>query len=447
MKRKVFLSTAIAVLAAIIMVSCASMTVVGIDESSVEGPKQVRQYGTISPGDITVYAEYKDGSSKKANVSAGNITFDSSKAGPQTVTVTVSGFRASFTTEVMPLTGISVVTQNAAWRLGTQVRVPRTAGGQGGALAAPGNDRNNWPGLEIQAEWQGMGSEKLSDRDISDDCVFSEFNTGTVGRYDVTVTWRDMQTTFPVNVVALQSIRIDRPPNKTTYVQGESFSNTGLRVMGTWPGLSDMEVNGSVGGYDANKLGKQTLTVTYQGKSASFEVEVAEKPVEAAPIVGKWFEKKDTYEFFFIFNADGTFETGGALIGSGKYSVSGSILTLTARSSDAKDTFSVSGNELTLTGFNAITGSNYTQTRTRKAGTTGTGIVGTWDSNVWSEFTFTSNGRWEEVSSSGRREGVYEISGNELTRYNESVSVLTFTLSGNTLTLTNENGTNTMTRQ
>jgi hypothetical protein len=59
-------------------------------------------------------ATYKDGSQKPVGVMQSNIIFDSSKAGPQTVKLRISGKEASFQTEVMPLLSLSIASQPTA---------------------------------------------------------------------------------------------------------------------------------------------------------------------------------------------------------------------------------------------------------------------------------------------------------------------------------------------
>jgi hypothetical protein len=254
-KFKLLAITGAALIILAVLANCSSLTVVGIDNKSVTGPAQVRQYGVIDPSDITVYAFYKDGSRKPIPISRNDITFDSSRAGRQTVTVRVSGgFTASFETEVMALIGITVAAQPAAIKAGVGINP-------------------NWPGLQIQGAWDQMGSEKINNAE----CQITGLNMYRGGSQTITVAYKGKQTAFNVNVVDMESLRITSGPAKTTYYQGEPLVLAGLRAVGVWSGLSEETIAitlGDVTGYNAQTIGRQTLTVTKNGKTATFIVEV-----------------------------------------------------------------------------------------------------------------------------------------------------------------------------
>jgi hypothetical protein len=269
-----------------ILAGCASLTVVGVD--SVTGPQQVRQYGTISSADVTVNAVYKDGSTKQARLTRDSVSFDSSKTGTQTVTVKVSGsVSATFEVEVMPLTGISIASSPRAFKLGVEDR--------------------GWPGLEVQASWDQMGSEKIN----TADCQITGFDTNKEGKQTVTIAWKGAQTSFDLEVVAMTNMRIASAPTKTTYYPGETLSLAGLKVMGTWPGIGEEEISVArtgvagynVTGYSAT-MGKQTITVAMNGKTATFDVTVAIPPVTLADFNGRWgngaVKDSDWYSYYTI---------------------------------------------------------------------------------------------------------------------------------------------------
>ena len=244
-----------AITLAMLLAGCASWTVVGIDEESVKGPSQVRQFGTIDPKDITVYALYQDESRKQYSLSRNEITFDSSKVGRQTVNVRVQGaFTASFETEVMELTGITVSAQPPAIKVGVGI-----------------ND--SWPGLEIQGVWDQMSSDKINNAE----CQITGLNVFREGSQTITVAWNGKQTTFDVNVVDMASLRITTNPTKTTYYQGEPLVLTGIRAVGVWQGLPEETISISlsdVTGYNPQTVGRQTLTASKNGRTATFTVEV-----------------------------------------------------------------------------------------------------------------------------------------------------------------------------
>lgn len=69
-------------------------------------------------------------------------------------------------------------------------------------------------------------------------------------------------------------------PAKLTYTVGEALDLNGMVVTASYSDSKTTEVKGySISGYDGSKAGKQTVTVTYMGYTATFEVQVNEKSV------------------------------------------------------------------------------------------------------------------------------------------------------------------------
>ena len=78
---------------------------------------------------------------------------------------------------------------------------------------------------------------------------------------------------FPTKVLA--SIRIEATPNKLTYLKGQLLETSGLVVKAYYSDLTSKTIwNYSLSGYSPNVLGKQTITITFEGKKAYFDVTV-----------------------------------------------------------------------------------------------------------------------------------------------------------------------------
>lgn len=112
--------------------------------------------------------------------------------------------------------------------------------------------------------------------------------------FDFTDTWEvDPYCSYPYpqlknnRMVRIDGIRLDTAPAKLTYNQGES-----LKLNGAALGISYEDgVNTSIpleknmlSGYDMNKIGKQTVTVSYGGEETSFDIEVKEIQVSGISI-------------------------------------------------------------------------------------------------------------------------------------------------------------------
>jgi hypothetical protein len=97
------------------------------------------------------------------------------------------------------------------------------------------------------------------------------------GKQTIKVSYEGITTTFDVDVRSMTSIQIAQPPTKLDYIQGDSLDLTGLRVMGVWEGFPSEALRitmSDVTGFNANDVGVQHVTVTKNGRSAYFDVEV-----------------------------------------------------------------------------------------------------------------------------------------------------------------------------
>ncbi len=114
-----------------------------------------------------------------------------------------------------------------------------------------------------------------------DDVTIDLPDTSTAGAKTVTVTYKDVSTTFSVNVTeketVLESIRIVAGTVDTSVKRGKVYDTSSLQVEGVYSngtvkGLPIADV--TVSGIDTSTAGEKTLTVTYQSKSASLTVSV-----------------------------------------------------------------------------------------------------------------------------------------------------------------------------
>lgn len=111
------------------------------------------------------------------------------------------------------------------------------------------------------------------------------------GDQTVTVTYGGKSVEIPVTVadLPLDHIAITKMPTKTAYLTGESFDISGMEVT-AYP--TETEENGrkldaadfTVSGYDATKVGEQTVTVNYLDKTAGLKVTVS------APVLTNYIE-------------------------------------------------------------------------------------------------------------------------------------------------------------
>ena len=212
-------------------------------------------------------------------------------------------------------------------------------------------------GLQVKAVYT-TGEEDLAATDYQ----LSGFDSATAGEKTVTVTFEAQTASFKVTVaeVVLESIRIAANPTKASYYQGEEFDPAGIEVKAVFNNGSEQAVAAAdlaFSGFDGNNPGEQTITVTYQEKTATFKVNVvAQNGIEitAAPT-------KVRYGVGEEFDATGlkvsrTFADGGKKeLGEGEFTVGGfdsttageKTLTVTAGTYTADFTVKVYNNDWT----------------------------------------------------------------------------------------------------
>ena len=212
-------------------------------------------------------------------------------------------------------------------------------------------------GLSVKAVYN-TGEEDLAAADYQ----LSGFDSATAGEKTVTVTFQTFTATFKVTVaeVVLESIRVAGNPTKVAYYQGEEFDATGIQVKAAYNNGSERDVAAAdlaFSDFDGNVPGEQTITVTYQEKTATFKVNViAQNGIEitAAPT-------KTRYKLGEAFDAAGlkvsrTFADGGKKeLAEGEYQVAGfdsetageKTITVTAGAYNATFTVKVYSNDWT----------------------------------------------------------------------------------------------------
>ncbi len=112
--------------------------------------------------------------------------------------------------------------------------------------------------------------------------------------FDFTNTWEvDPYCSYPYpqlknnRMIRIDGIRLDTAPSKLTYNQGESLKLSGAALEVSYEdGINTsipLEKN-MLSGYDMNKIGQQTVTVSYGGEETSFDIEVREVSVAGISI-------------------------------------------------------------------------------------------------------------------------------------------------------------------
>lgn len=84
--------------------------------------------------------------------------------------------------------------------------------------------------------------------------------------------------TAPAVKVTLSSIAVTTKPTKLTYTVGESLNTSGMVVTATYSDKSTKAVTGyTLSGFSSSKVGTSTVTVTFEGKTATFSTTIKKK--------------------------------------------------------------------------------------------------------------------------------------------------------------------------
>ncbi|MBQ0003213.1 MAG: bacterial Ig-like domain-containing protein [Treponema sp.] len=213
---------------------------------------------------LKVTATYTDGSIADVTDKVTTSGFDSSTATEsQTITVTYEGKTATFDVKITSvlLTGIEITN--------------------------PPNKKEYFVGA-AQLDLSGMVVTATynngSTKDVTNDAETSGFDSSAATESQtIIVTYGEKTATFDVKItsVLLTGIEITNPPNKKEYFVGAvQLDLAGMVVTATYTDGSTADVTDKVttSGFDSSTATEsQTITVTYEGKTATFIVKI--KPI------------------------------------------------------------------------------------------------------------------------------------------------------------------------
>ena len=128
---------------------------------------------------------------------------------------------------------------------------------------------------------------------LSAEVEVTGYDSNQVGNQTITISYEGHTTTFEVEVRnEVTGISVKTTPSKTSYVVEEELDLTGGVITVSYEDGTTTEVNMTsdevtATGYNSNQLGNQTITVSYEGHTATFNVtvrnEVREIGIASAP--------------------------------------------------------------------------------------------------------------------------------------------------------------------
>ena len=239
-----------------------TITVIAVDSVEVINQPNKTIYRRGEPQDFTgiaVIATYSDETIFPIPFDDLTFTgFSSATAGTKTVTVSFGGKSDTFEVEVINVTLSSIEITTP----------PKTEYFVGENL--------DLTGMVVTAKFSDTSEEIVPHSALT----ITGFNSATAGQKTITVTYGTVSKTFNITVTAvtLDCIEVTEP-HKTTYFIGEPLDITGMVVTAVYNNGSRVNVSASItvsniSGYNAASEGSQELTVTYNGKPATFDVVV-----------------------------------------------------------------------------------------------------------------------------------------------------------------------------
>ena len=378
---------------------------------------------TFNSAGLTLNLHYSDGSTQVATSGFTCSKPDMSTAGQKMITVSYKCYMTSFTIQVnakpaATLSSISIRTNPS--------KTTYTVG-----------ESFNSSGLSLTAKYSD-GSTKT----ITSGFTCSKPDMSTAGTKTVTVTYQGKTASFNITVkakapaVTVSSIEIRTTPSKLAYTVGESFNSSGLTLNVYYSdGTSKSVTSGfTCSSPDMSTAGTKTVTVTYKGKTASFNITVKAKPVTVtlSSISVKTNPSKTAYTVGESFNSSGLTLNAKYSDGSTKVITSGftcskpdmstagtKTVTVTYQGKTTSFSITVKAKTIKATSVEIVVIQDFNGTDTAKLGATVNPSNASYKSLVWS----SSDPNIASVAYDGT-----------ITTHNEGTAVIT-------VTVTNHDGT------
>ena len=224
----------------------------------------------LTNGVITV--QYENGEKEDVSMTDSNVQisgYDKTKTGTQQITVKYNGKTTTFNVTVKNnIAGISV----------------KTTPNKTTYVKGENLDLTNGV-ITVQYENGEKEDVPMSDSNVQ----ITGYDKTKTGTQQITVKYNGQTTIFEVKVKdeittnEITRIEINTLPKKTIYKNGEELELTeGIITLiyenGETVDIPMTDSNVQVTGYDKNKTGTQQITVTYNGKTTTFDIVVEEDP-------------------------------------------------------------------------------------------------------------------------------------------------------------------------
>jgi transcriptional regulator len=135
-------------------------------------------------------------------------------------------------------------------------------------------------GMEVEAVYDNGTTEKAIDYTVPTDKL-------VLGQTDVTVTYQEKTALQLIEVIkkSLTGIQIVKSPDKTDYIEGNTFDPTGMVVKAIYDNGDEEEVTDYTTPTDGLTAGQTSATISYNGVTADQPITVSNKTLVGIQIV------------------------------------------------------------------------------------------------------------------------------------------------------------------
>ena len=252
-----------------------TVNVIAKELSSIEvskNPDKINYFTGSNDIDITggkVKLVYSNGTSEEIDMTSDMCSkVDLSTAGTKTVTVTYQGKTTTFEVVVADKKAVSM-----------------TLNGVDGKSIIEGT-KLDVAGMSADITYDDGSVENVA---LTDDMV--SYDNSKVGQSAATVKVAGLTKTFTFDVVAktLEKIEVTTQPDKTRFFLNKTVDFSGAKITVSYNnGTTEVvDVTSDMcSSVDTSTLGEKTVTVTYQGKTATFKVYVVDKTAQSLELNG-----------------------------------------------------------------------------------------------------------------------------------------------------------------
>ncbi|MBR5514576.1 MAG: bacterial Ig-like domain-containing protein [Clostridia bacterium] len=260
-----------------------------VDAIEIVNPPAKLNYNVgeaLNTNGLKIKVNYTNGTSK--NITSGFTVagYDSSVPGEKTVTVTYQKKTATFTVTINdpPIKEIKIHTLPDKTEY------------------VMGDSEFDSTGLKITIYYKN-GTQRNTTSGIK----VSGFNTSVPGKKTLTVSYSGVTTTFDITIkeAPISKITVNTLPTKQSYSIGEAFDSTGLKITVHYKsgGRRSITSGFDLSGFDSASGGTKTITVTYEGHTVTFTVEIVEPNIDYIEL--HTLPKKTEYKMGESFDSEG----------------------------------------------------------------------------------------------------------------------------------------------